>query len=111
MSNRTPGKISVVALGYFGKINIVSVARRPIALCATNYASSRKEDEANAAFIARAWNCHDDLVAAVKAMQAACAEWAAEFTQGKRAMNWGIVNDAYVKAARAIAASEGVESK
>jgi hypothetical protein len=35
---------------------------------------------------------------AVRAMVAATDEWAAEFTQGRRAMDWGIVNDAYLKA-------------
>lgn len=32
---------------------------------------------------------------ALKAMQAACDEWAAEFTQKTRAMNWAVVNKAY----------------
>ena len=48
-----------------------------------------------------------ELLEAVKAMQDACDEWAAEFTQKKRGMNWGIVNDAYLKASRSIAKAEG----
>ena len=48
-----------------------------------------------------------ELLEALQAMQKACDEWAAEFTQKKRAMNWGIVNDAYVKAAKAIASAKG----
>ena len=44
-----------------------------------------------------------ELRGALKAMQKACDEWAAEFTQKKRAMNWGVVNDAYCKAAAALA--------
>ena len=47
-----------------------------------------------------------DLLDAVKAMQTACDEWAAEFTQKKRAANWGIINEAYCKAERAIAKAE-----
>jgi hypothetical protein len=39
---------------------------------------------------------------ALKAMFAACDEWAAEFTQKKRAMDWGVVNAAYTKAAKII---------
>ena len=48
-----------------------------------------------------------ELATAVKAMQAACDEWAAEFTQKKRAMDWGVVNDAYVKASAALARATG----
>lgn len=48
----------------------------------------------------------DALLEACKAMQKACDEWAAEFTQKKRAMDWRVVNDAYVKAERAIAQAE-----
>lgn len=44
-----------------------------------------------------------DLLEAVRSMQKACDEWAAEFTQKKRAMDWGVVNDAYCKASAAIA--------
>lgn len=57
---------------------------------------------ANAAFIVRACNSHEALVEALEAMEKACDEWAAEFTQKKRAMNWGIVNDAYCKATTAL---------
>jgi hypothetical protein len=32
---------------------------------------------------------------ALKGMQAATDEWAAEFSQKTRAMNWGVVNQAY----------------
>ena len=39
---------------------------------------------------------------ALRAMFAACDEWAAEFTQHKRAMNWGVVNDAYCKASKVL---------
>jgi hypothetical protein len=37
----------------------------------------------------------------------AADEVAAEFIQKKRAAKWGIINDAYVKAERAIAKAEG----
>ena len=53
----------------------------------------------------------EGLVEAIKAMQLACDEWAAEFTQKKRAMDWGVVNDAYVKASRAIRKAEGRETR
>ena len=39
---------------------------------------------------------------AIRGMFAACDEWAAEFTLKKRGMNWGLVNDAYVKANRVL---------
>ena len=48
-----------------------------------------------------------ELVTALKAMRKACDEWAAEFTQKKRAMDWGVVNDAYCKANAAIARAKG----
>lgn len=60
-------------------------------------------DKANARLIAAA----PELLEAVKAMQKACDEWAAEFTQKKRAMDWGVVNDAYLKASAAIAKATG----
>jgi len=41
-----------------------------------------------------------DAVAAVQGMFAACDEWAAEFTQKKRAMDWGVVNGAYLAAGK-----------
>lgn len=66
-----------------------------------------ENQKANARLIAAA----PELLEAVKAMRAACDEWAAEFTQNNwifsRAMDWGIVNDAYSKAARSIAKAEG----
>jgi hypothetical protein len=43
-----------------------------------------------------------ELKAAIKAMFAACDEWAAEFTQKKRAMDWGVVNNAYMRAEKAL---------
>ncbi len=52
-----------------------------------------------------------EMTEALKAMQKACDEWAAEFTQKTRAMNWGIVNDAYIKAFRAIAKAEAIVYK
>ena len=62
------------------------------------------DSEANARHIAAA----PQLVEAVKAMQGACDEWAAEFTQKTRAMNWGKVNDAYMQATAALRAVEEV---
>ena len=53
--------------------------------------------------IVYAVNTLDEAKAALEAMQKACDEWAAEFTQKKRAMNWGIVNDAYIKCGRVLA--------
>jgi hypothetical protein len=44
-----------------------------------------------------------ELLAALKDMFKAADEVAAEFIQNKRAAKWGIINDAYVKAERAIA--------
>ena len=61
----------------------------------------------NAELIVRAVNSHAALVEALKAMQSACDEWAAEFTQCKRAMDWGIVNDAYCKAEKALRLAKG----
>ncbi len=62
--------------------------------------------EGDARLIAHAWAI-PQLVEAVKAMQGACDEWAAEFTQKTRAMNWGKVNDAYMQASAALRAVKG----
>jgi hypothetical protein len=59
-------------------------------------------EEANACLIAAA----PDLLAALKDMFKAADEVAAEFIQNKRAANWKIINDAYVRAERAIAKAE-----
>lgn len=50
------------------------------------------------------------LAQALDGMMGACDEWAAEFTQNKRAMNWGVVNEAYMgrTAARLAAVSLGL---
>lgn len=45
----------------------------------------------------------DELAEALECMSLACDEWVAEFTQKKRGMNWGVVNDAYLKTNRALA--------
>ena len=70
------------------------------------YRDDPERAEANARLIAHAWAI-PQLVAAVKAMQGACDEWAAEFTQKTRAMNWGKVNDAYMQAGAALRAVKG----
>ena len=59
--------------------------------------------EANAHLIAAA----PELLDALRGMQKASEEIAVEFIEHKRATNWGIVNDAYIAAARAIAKAEG----
>jgi hypothetical protein len=51
-----------------------------------------------------------DLLAALKDMFKAADEVAAEFIQKKRAAKWDIINDAYVKAERAIAKAEGADN-
>ena len=71
---------------------------------------TRKRQEYIGAIVAernRLRTVNNQLLEAVRAMQAACDEWAAEFTQKKRAMDWGVVNDAYIKAAIAIARATG----
>ena len=49
----------------------------------------------------------DELAEALYCMRLACDEWAAEFTQKKRAMDWGVVNDAYLKTTQALANFRG----
>lgn len=82
-----------------------------VAQCST-YCSpaSYEEEQANTALIVEAVNSYDRhretikaLVEALEGMQAACDEWAAEFVQRRRAMNWRVVNDAYISAERALA--------
>ena len=73
----------------------------------------RETQQANARLIAAAPDLlaerdrlravNTELVAALEAMRKACDEWAAEFTLKKRGMDWGVVNDAYVKCSVALA--------
>lgn len=44
-----------------------------------------------------------ESIDALEWMQKATDEWAAEFTQKKRGMDWGVVNTAYCKASAVIA--------
>ena len=48
-----------------------------------------------------------EMLEALRGMHRASEEIAVEFIEHKRATNWGIVNDAYIAAARAIAKAEG----
>lgn len=59
-------------------------------------------EESNAAFIVQAVNLHEELVGALEAMLAAENELMIEFVSKKRAAKWGIINDAGVKAAKAL---------
>jgi len=63
----------------------------------------REEIASNAHLIAAA----PELLEALREMQKASEEIAVEFIEHKRATNWGLVNDAYIAAARAIAKAEG----
>ena len=74
--------------------------------CSIYHHDTQQQGKASRLF-ERAVNTFDEAKAALKAMQAACDEWAAEFTQKKRAMNWGVVNDAYIKCGRVLARMSG----
>lgn len=67
----------------------------------------KQEWEANAALIAAA----PDLLKACKAMFKAADEIAAEFIKKERAVNWGIINDAYSANTAAIAKAEPKRSR
>lgn len=84
-------------------VQITAKNKAPLIIARLNDISTVEDRFYNATLIKAA----PDLLEALKAMQRACDEWAAEFTQKKRAMNWGIVNDAYCKAAAAIAKATG----
>jgi hypothetical protein len=51
------------------------------------------------------------MAEALRAMQTAADEIAIEFIQHKRATNWGVVNDAYMSAERALAAWDALAAE
>ena len=88
--------------GADGGYDIFDARNFPVLLLPDGEVNRQKADD-----IVRAVNTLDEAKAALEAMQKACDEWAAEFTQKKRAMNWGIVNDAYIKCGRVLAKLTG----
>ena len=61
-------------------------------------------------YLKRIRSLEADLAEAVKAVEAmvrATDEWAAEFTQHMRAMNWGVVNEAYMLAGKVLRKKRG----
>jgi len=104
MSAHTPGPWHIRKGEW--KIQILSEIHAPTDLVAEVSVYTQEgvgvTQEANARLIAAA----PDLLKAVKLMQKACDEWAAEFTQKRRGMDWGVVNTAYYAAEKAIFKAE-----
>lgn len=51
------------------------------------------------------------LRAAIAGLRAACSEWAEEFTLKRRAMNWGLVNQAYLRAETVLRETDHYDQK
>lgn len=63
MSKHTQGPWQAIGDEVYG-----GGRRGPLVACGTAVDTTREEDEANAAFIARACNCHEELLEALKEM-------------------------------------------
>jgi hypothetical protein len=67
-TQHTPGPLAVKELGSFGKVNMAG-QDGPVAFFGAQ-GRTQAENEANAAFAVRAWNSHDDLLAACERLVA-----------------------------------------
>ena len=91
--------------GADGGYDIFDARNFPVLLLPDGEVNRQKADD-----IVRAVNTLDEAKAALEAMQKACDEWAAKFTQRKRTMNVDAYIDACIKCERVLAKmKEGVE--
>ena len=109
MSKRTPGPWKAVERSrWHDAIRIVGRRNVETARVSTDgQRNDSDENRANAEFIVRAVNAHDDLLASVREMVKAAGSLMGEATGGMPVQDWGQVNDALVAAGRAVAKAEG----